>query len=155
MRLLFLLSISSFFFSCSQDSVYEKYSTTTSTWHQDSVYVFDFELKDNLTFDVIALMKFGREYPFYNLYVEYEIKKDDELIRKELEEIILFDEKTGQPLGKGIANSFDYEHELLENFTFPGNGKYTIELRQFMRMDELESIFRVGIALDPIKPNAI
>ena len=46
-------------------------------------------------------------YAFNNLYVKYELFHEDSLIKTDLTEVILFEPKTGKPLGTGMGSTFD------------------------------------------------
>jgi hypothetical protein len=62
----------------------------------------------------------------------------------DLENLILFDSKTGQPKGSGLGDVFDHQFELVEKFQFQKQGSYTMKYQQFMRIDSLPMIHFVG-----------
>ncbi len=88
-------------------------------------------------------------YPFYNLYITRQVydargKKVDE----KLSELILADEKSGRPLGTGLGDIYDHKILIAKAYKFPKAGKYTFELKQFMRQDPLPEVLSVGITLE-------
>jgi len=64
-----------------------------------------------------------------------------------LQGMYLFDEKTGQPKGSGWGNDYDYAILADSNYHFPFNGKYTIEIQQYMRKDTIEGISDFGLSI--------
>lgn len=144
-----LISIYFFLTGCDQNRVMEDFKNFDGTWHKDSTARFDFVIDDiSKTYNLKAEFSSRFTYPYNNLYFNYKLLLEDSIIQEELREIILFDPKTGNPLGSGTGNLFDHEKMLQENFSFFTSGKYRIELDQFMRMDSLSDIERVGARVE-------
>ena len=69
--------------------------------------------------------------------------------------VLLFDAKTGKPLGKsGIGDLYDHRFILLNNYKFKNKGKYRIVFEQFMRMDTLPGIMAVGLRVEKNLPGS-
>ncbi len=90
------------------------------------------------------------DYPFANLYYQWQLKDSTgRELDKKLASDYLFDQKTGWPLGNsGLGNIYDHRFHLLEGYTFPYNGKYTLQYEQFMRTDTLRGILAVGLRIE-------
>ncbi len=147
----FLLSITilMLFAQCDSNRVMENFSNLSGFWHKDSVVAFSFDIEDlEKTYNLKAEFSNRFTYPYHNLYFNYRLTSGDSVLEKELKEIILFDPKTGKPNGAGAGNLFSHEIYLLQNYTFGAMGEYRIELEQFMRMDSLPDIERIGARVE-------
>lgn len=137
--------------SCDSGRVYEENKDFESAfWQKDSVPAFKFEIEDaSVSYNILINIRNGFEYPFYNLYYQYELKDSlGHAIGKEMQEILLFDAKTGEPLGSGLGDLFDHQQPVLSNYQFPFEGDYTIEFTHFMRADTLPLIVSVGARVE-------
>ena len=66
---------------------------------------------------------------------------------------MLFDQKTGKPLGDGLGDIYDHKVISSRSFMFPTKGKYTIKLKQYMRQDPLPYIMSMGVSVEkPLPP---
>ena len=136
-------------FCCDQNRVMEDFKDLNGIWHKDSTVIFNFNIEDaSRTYNLKAEFSSRFTYSYYNLYFNYKLLLGDSVILKKLEEIILFEPKTGKPLGSGVGNLFDHEKILLEDFSFFTSGSYRIELDQFMRIDSLSDVERVGARIE-------
>ncbi len=122
-------------------------------WHKDSVVSFDFEIEDLSTgYNVYANIRNAQHYPFYNLYYRYAIlDTDGNEISQKLENLNLFDPKTGEPFGSGLGDLFDHRQLILENYNFPAAGNFTITLTQYMRRDSLPLIQSIGARVEKVE----
>ncbi len=62
------------------------------------------------------------------------------------------DPKTGKPNGSGLGDLFDHKFLIKRNYRFPKPGKYTMQIRQYMRQDPLLNILSVGITVEKGSP---
>ncbi len=150
---LMILILSSGLISCGQERIYEKnYDISNEKWAIDSVYVFEFEIKDaKAKYNFFYNLRNDLLYPYQNIYVTFYLENNQkEVIDQELQNITLFDSKTGKPFGSGFGDV--YSHQLpipkLTNFKFPKAGKYTYRLEQRMREDPLPKIISVGLKIE-------
>jgi gliding motility-associated lipoprotein GldH len=65
-----------------------------------------------------------------------------------MQELILFDKKTGQPLGDGLGDLFDRQVLIFNDYQFAAAGTYSFKLKQFMRMKELPGIMSFGLKVE-------
>lgn len=121
-------------------------------WAVDDVQTFDFEIKDNSKpLAINYLLRNAIQYPFYNIYLKSTLKDSAGIeINTGMEELILFDEKSGKPLGDGLGDLFDHRIAAAQykNMKFPYKGKYTFEIQQNMRPDPLVGIMSIGFEID-------
>lgn len=140
-------------FSCEDNSIWKGHEDIKDgNWYIKQVPAFSFEIKDEtLTYNVSYLVRNAVQYPYYNLYLTRELYDDKgKLLSSKLEELILFDQKTGKPLGEGLGDLFDHKILTLKNIKFPKKGKYKMLLKQYMRQDPLVGILSVGINVEKV-----
>jgi len=146
-NLLILLATVGLLFACDQNRVYEDFTDLDQAfWHQDSIMRFQFTIaKAEQPYRLMALFRNRQAYPYHNMYYRYTLRNSkDSILLQELKEIHLFDPKTGKPNGGGIGNSFDNSQVVLEKYTFPSSGDYSVDIQQYMRLDTLPHILSVG-----------
>ncbi len=137
--------------ACDSSRIYEDYEDMEEAfWHMDSVKRFSFEIEDSTaTYNLLATFRNASLYPFYNIYFQYTLTDSlDSTIVQQLTEANLFDPQTGQPYGSGLGDMFDHSVPLMENYSFPSVGSYSLKLQQFMRMDSLPFIMSVGARVE-------
>lgn len=149
----FFLIISGFFIftSCSDSRIFDNdFDLPEAAWHVDSVQTFTIDVKDTtLRYNLYHKIRNASDYEFYNLYIKYTIA--DSLHQKldsELQEMILFDPKTGTPYGSGLGDIFSHEFPARQNYRFPSPGKYYFKVQQYMRQTSLNGIHSVGLRVD-------
>ena len=148
--LLFVGLCSIGFTSCRSDSVYEQVVDLPPIgWTDTATVKFDFKITNaSLPKNVFLTTRYNNQYSFYNLYLQYTLRDSagKELVKK-LDQVILFDETKGTPLGNGFAGTTDLEVKMyyLKNYTFPYPGRYTMHFKQFMRISPLQGIKAIGI----------
>lgn len=140
------------FSACDYSAVYKNYvDIDNGVWHVDSVPTFDFTIVDaSKEYEVNYNIRYTVEYPFRNLFITYTLEDSSgNVLKSDLQEINLFENKTGAPLGKGLGDIFDIEVLGITPLKVNNAGNYRIKLRQFMRKENLEAIMSVGIAVRP------
>lgn len=127
-----------------------------NAWPIDSTQSFTFSITDvNQSYDFYYLIRNATAYPFYNLYIKRSLTDSTgKVISKSMEELLLFDAKTGKPLGNGLGDIFDHKFKIksLSNYRFPKAGKYTFSIEQNMRQDPLLGVMSVGVSVEPARP---
>ena len=152
MRIFFILiALAIFVASCDSSRVYEDNRDFEGKfWHVDTVPLFEFNIQDpSIEYNAKVNIRNAFSYPFYNLYYQYELlDSNGNSLKKDLVEIHLFDKISGKPLGDGLGDLFDHQQEIMGTLEFPSEGKYSIRLKQYMRMDSLPSILSVGVRVE-------
>jgi gliding motility-associated lipoprotein GldH len=136
----------------SPDKRFERMVNIPETgWHQDSVQIFAFSIADTaFPYHVEYLLRASVEYPYSNLYVQYYLYDSaEQLMERRMDELFLADPKTGEPMGSGFGEWRDHRYLFLPNHTFPYIGRYSIHLKQYMRVTTLPYIKAIGIAVAP------
>lgn len=136
--------------SCAKNHVIEEnYDFKEGLWHQDSLASFSFIIDDTTTtYDLSYNVRYAVDYPYYNLYLTYFLEDSTSTnISSEMQEIILFDKKTGDPLGNGVGDLFDREVLIFEKKTFKSTGMYSFKAKQFMRNEELSGMYSFGLKI--------
>ncbi|WP_304233382.1 gliding motility lipoprotein GldH [Jiulongibacter sediminis] len=117
-------------------------------WAVDDIQKFIFEVKDNTkSYSINYMLRNAAQYPFYNIYLKSWLKDSTGAsLESGMEELMLFNEKSGKPLGDGLGDLFDHKIGAAQyrDIKFPYNGTYTFELQQNMRPDPLLGIMSVG-----------
>jgi gliding motility-associated lipoprotein GldH len=125
-------------------------------WAVDDVQTFEFEIKDNSkAYNINYLLRSAVQYPFYNIYLKSSLKDTSgTILNSGMEELILFDETTGKPLGDGLGDLFDHRIAAAQykRQKFPYKGKYTFEIQQNMRPDPLVGIMSIGFEINLPEP---
>ena len=112
---------------------------------------FEFQIEDaSITYDLELTVRHSSQYPYQNLFLTYFIESNSgEVLNEQLYELGLFESKTGEPLGGGLGDIFDFVSVVESGYTFPKAGSYKVKLEQFMRTDELSDVVAVGLRVSP------
>lgn len=151
-KFLLLLFLSLAFLSCDDKALYKSYEEIPNAeWKMEDIKTFEFEIKDNTKPTLLHyLVRNAVQYPFYNLYLKATLKDSTgKILQTGMDQMILFDEKTGKPLGDGMGDLFDQRvvAPRYQNYKFPYNGKYSMELQHNMRPDPLLGLMGIGLEI--------
>ncbi len=138
-------------FSCDDGRIYDKFHDfDANVWHMDSTQTFSFDIKDNEEeYSFFYLIRNTADYSYYNLYLKFTIEDSlHQVVHSELQELILFDPKTGKPYGSGLGDIFSHEFPAIEHISLPYAGTYTFAVRQYMRTENLNGIQSVGLKIE-------
>ncbi len=138
---------------CGDDTrVYEKnYDFADRFWLVKEKPSFDFSIEDTTQpYSVYCNIRNSVSYPYSRIFVSYSLKDSTGAeLQKEMVSDFLFNQKTGEPLGvSGLGDIYDHRLTLLNKFTFPYAGKYTVQFEQFMRTDSLQGVLAIGLRVD-------
>ena len=159
MRKEFLFAVCSLFIvcflgACDSLRIYEKnVDFNQRIWLYDSIATFSFDIEDTTQqYNLYYNVRNSLDYPFYNLYLNYELKDSTEaLLSSELNNIALFDAKSGDPKGDGLGDVFDHQVLFLQDYRFKSKGTYHVAVQQFMRRDSLPEIMAFGIRVERLE----
>ena len=148
LRILFFFLIMS---SCSEKKLIDKFKDFDKNgWNSNVPSIFHFSTKDNdyLT-NILFRIRYDIDYPYQNLYYSFNVLDSlDTIVNKELNEIILFDEINGRPLGNGIGKTFILEENVIEKLTLKNNSSFSIHIYQKMREENLVGIKSIGVLVE-------
>ena len=136
---------------CDDKRVYEdKKDFPEKYWVFNNPADFEFEIDNSeQAYNLLFSVRNTSKYQYQNIYLQYYLEDSTgRLLSSELKNILLFNTKTGVPLGQGLGDIFDIERTFLENYTFENVGKYRLRIDQFMRQDSLPEILSVGLRVE-------
>lgn len=125
-------------------------------WIVDDIPAFDFEITETAkTYNLYYNVRNSLSYPYHNLYVRYSLEDTlGNVISSKLQNMDLFDPKTGEPYGEGLGDIFDHRILAIEDQEFTDPGPYRFKVQQFMRQDTLPMILSVGLRVEYSTPPA-
>ena len=145
--ILIILTVS---ISCSEHG--EIYMTPIDNlWKKDNNKVLEFEIHDSQTpKNITFIVRHNNEYPYSNLFLISSVKNPkNEIVKTDTLQYIL-----AKPNGEWLGNGFGSVKEILllykNNYLFPNNGKYQIEIKHGMRADELKGMEDIGIKIENV-----
>ena len=139
------------FSGCSSKRLWEKSkSLSKSIWYRQQALTFHFLIRDaQQPCHIFLQTRYEESYPYHNMYVSYTLSNiQGQVLSEASTEVQLFDPKDGKPLGSGSSNFFFRADTLLSSYRFSVPGRYTMEIRQFMRLDSLVGLRNIGIRID-------
>ena len=135
--------------ACDDGRIYERNADFDSReWLLNEQPEFEFEITDTLQpFDLYCNLRNSLSYPYARIFITWYLKdSSDILMEKKMVSKLLFDEKTGEPLGSsGLGDLYDHSIPLKTNYRCPNAGKYKVSFEQFMRTDTLAGVLAVGL----------
>ncbi len=140
---------------CCTPAVYEKnYDIPNNKWKMENTLNFTFKIEDiKAEYNFFYNIRHNLEYPCYNMYVKYFLEDaQGKEIKNNLQDITLFDAKTGKPLGSGLGGVYSNQlaNPELVKFKFPKKGNYTLKIKQYMREkhNPLKGVLNMGIRIE-------
>ncbi len=137
--------------SCDSQRVFEQNNDIESGhWKKEETQKFEFEITDiDRSYNIFYNIRYTVAYPFHNIYLTYTLRDESgAVITSDLQNMDVFDKKTGEPIGSGLGDLFDLQILSLKNQKFQKAGKYSFSIQQFMRKDSLPEISSVGIRVE-------
>lgn len=121
-------------------------------WYADSVVHFSFEVKDaQQAHNVYYFLRQNLNYPYSNIYLRDSIiDAQGYVAHTSTKQFFVANPFTGQPIGSGLAEMRDNTMLGYEAIKFPKAGKYTIRVRQYMRISPLPGILSAGVMVLPL-----
>lgn len=134
--------------SCGPKRVYaEAEDMPVAGWHQDSLVVFQTDLKQvDKPLDVVVFVRHTTDYPYQNFWLFIQEQMPGGEMKCDTIECYLADNR-GRWLGNGIGAVKEMPILFHTNVQVPDTGTYKIALRQGMRSEVLKGITNVGIEL--------
>ena len=132
--------------ACTEGRIYEDFqSLPNQNWGITGSLIFDLKNIELINTPDLVAIKFNEEYAFSNCYLRI-ISKDSAgvILDNKLVNMVLFDPKSGEPLGEGFGNSYTRYDTL--PFLFDQQTK-SVTLLQYMRQDLLPGVEAVGIKI--------
>ncbi len=137
--------------SCNKNTIFnENKDFKNAEWFIKDECNFQFVIDDpTQTYKLYYNLRNNLSYPYYNLYVTRILfDESGKKINEKLDQLFIADEKTGKPIGTGLGDIFDHKILAMKDLRFPKKGKYTIKIKQFMRLNPLPDVLSFGVALE-------
>lgn len=136
---------------CDTNAVYSEYTDIEDgKWYIKNAPSFTFDIKDaSVSYNIYYNLRNSLTYGYYNLYLTRYLRDGSgKELESRLDELLLMDPKTGKPNGNGLGDLFDHKILIKRNYRFPKPGKYSMQIRQYMRQDPLLNVLSVGITVE-------
>lgn len=136
--------------SCGGNSLYEKnVDLDKHLWIADSTVSFTFKVTDpSPAYDIYLNVRNTLSYPYQNIYIQSEMTNaHGDVLIQQLNNIQLFDARSGKPFGQGLGDIFSHEYKAISGYQFSDTGQYTMVLQQYMRRDTIPELLSVGIGV--------
>ena len=145
----FLLSFVLFFSSCDNTRIFEENQTIPeNVWNKNNVLKFDVDVVDTISpSNFYVNVRNADGYPYNNVFLFIKTTFPNGKISDDTLECVLADEK-GKWLGSGMGDMYDNQIPFKRNVRFPNTGKYTFEIQQGMRIDNIPLIMDVGLRIE-------
>jgi gliding motility-associated lipoprotein GldH len=135
---------------CDRSRIYEAFNDYPMGWSVGDTAAFKVQVdKNNVPLAFTAEFRCDNTYPYNNLYYRFEISdQQDSVLYSELKEVLFFEPKTGKPLGNGLGDFFTVEDKVLTEWNDVTSDSIEVSIIQFMRIDTLRGVDRVGLRVD-------
>jgi gliding motility-associated lipoprotein GldH len=142
--LMFLL-----FSSCDRKRIFEENQPITNNlWDSNNKLKFTVDIMDTVNSNNFYVnVRNADGYPYNNLFLFIKTTFPNGKVAIDTMECVLADEK-GKWLGSGMGDIYDNQIPFKRNVRFPMSGKYTFELQQGMRLDNIPLIMDVGLRIE-------
>jgi gliding motility-associated lipoprotein GldH len=131
---------------CSDDRIFENFQEINSAnWGVKDTVRFDLNKLEMINRKSLIAIRFNESYAYSNCYLRI-ISYDsiDNILENKLINMPLFDSKSGEPLGKGVGNTYT----KYDTIPYDINPKTSsLAVIQYMRTDLLKGIESVGIKI--------
>lgn len=149
----YLITLTSMFACSSGTLIDQSLDMEQGYWHVDSLASFSYEIEDTTqNYDISYLVRYAADYPYYNLYVTYYLEDSvGTILQSEQQELILFDKKTGKPLGEGVGDLFDRKVKIFSDYQYDQAMTYQFKIKHYMRTQKLPGIMSFGLKIENAK----
>jgi gliding motility-associated lipoprotein GldH len=118
-------------------------------WSYINKVVATADIKDHTkTYDLFFRLRHTAQYQYSNIFIllRFKLPGKREFIRRYEFKLA---EADGRWLGAGSGDLFTYTLPLLDGYSFPANGKYTLVIEQCMRDNPLHGVSDAGLVVMP------
>ena len=150
-KLILLILINVSLLSCNRNLVFSEFqSLPMMGWEADSVLVYDPQIVDSTSkYELQIIIRHTDKYPYQNLWLFVDVKKDSTILRRDTLESFLADDR-GQWIGYGMR-LYELPILYLDKLNLPQGGDYEVVIQQGMREDTLPGIVDVGLKIMKIE----
>ncbi len=143
------LIVGLFLSACDKQRIVDENKTIEGdAWYYKNLLPFDVLINDtNKYYNLYVNLRVDADYKYSNIFLMLHKTDADKNKSKERIEFALADE-TGQWMGNGLGDVYDYQLPTYEKIKFHQIGNYHYELEQNMRDDTLMHIKSAGIRIE-------
>lgn len=118
-------------------------------WAKDSAVRFTIQVDEPVkNLDFIYQVQYTDDYPFENIWLDYVISEPSgKTIAHSRDNLVLFEPKSGRPLGTGTSERRFLDAYFLRNISLSQTGAYQITINHYMRTDSLSGIQSIGLKI--------
>ena len=153
--LLFLVALLCTYCTGNKTDFFSEFQSTNGTWEASDVKKFTIEQIDSTArYNVYLQLQANNDYPFGNIFLIAKIHSPNNQTYSDTLQYEMTDE-SGKLLGDGFTDTKTSKLLYKENYAFPENGIYTIEVEQAVRkveevdgVAELQGITGVGLTIE-------
>ncbi len=147
--LLFILLTAFMAVACNGDVVYESNERIPgNVWSRFHIPVFEVEITDTINaHNLLINLRNTGEYPRSNLFLFISATSPAGAFTRDTLELVLAG-PSGRWKGSGFGSVWQNRFFYRQNVRFPERGKYTFEVEQAMRIDDLPGIIDVGLRVE-------
>ncbi len=143
--------------SCTENRYFEaNHDFSDRVWPMDEEAEFSFTIDNaDVMYQLYINLRNDKDYPYRNLYIHYSLEDSTgNILEKELQDIQLFEPKTGAPFGENVSNIYSHQVLLEDSVIFPSKGEFVISYKQYMRTDSLQGIYSAGLRIEKMSNSA-
>ncbi|MDN3203283.1 gliding motility lipoprotein GldH [Algoriphagus sediminis] len=138
----FLIFLGVVLFSCDGNRVYEQFEEVPNQlWGFTDTIHYELQNLDSAEHFLVSV-RFNEDYPYTNIYLKLlESDSSGTVLEEKLVNVILFDPKSGKPLGNGFGGTRTLYDTLDYKINMNASG---LDILQYMRVNQLKGIEAVG-----------
>ena len=131
--------------SCSDSHVVDEFKPIrNNVWNYEDIQSLGFSITSvESRHNILLNLRITPDYQYSNIQVKYTLTDPKGRKVSKLVDLLLADKK-GKWLGSGIGDVITYQLPLDENIKLKEIGDYSINLEQYMRIDNLIGVKEVG-----------
>lgn len=135
--------------SCDKKRVFEEnVDFSDYKWNNNMVLKFNVPINDSLSsHSIFFTLRHNNDYPYRNIIYFLTVNSPSGKTLKDTISFMMADEK-GKWYGQGLAGVWNNMMLYKSNIRFPQNGKYTFQIEQAMRSNELSGLLDAGIRIE-------
>ena len=139
--------------SCFYNNEVVSMNEVNGTWDKKKELLFTMNIEDTSTpKNIIFVVRNNNEYPYSNLRVISVLKKEGQKSAKPDTLNYILAKPNGEWIGSGFGDTKEILFQYRPSYHFPSEGKYSIEVQQAMRQDNLKGIEDFGVKIEKVQP---
>jgi len=148
-----IIAVAAFFVfalnSCQDEKIiFEDYTNIQGSWDRDSSINFQLEIEDtSRLYTLNYIVRNNHSYKFCNIYLKYTLSSKDSALVSKFQEILFYNPKNGEPLGKTqLLSDIQEGYYPVAQVKFPVVGTYNLSISHQMRDNQtLEGLESLGV----------